>query len=178
MGGIIASAAAELAPELFAHLIYVSAFAPASGQPAEAYFTAPEAQGGMLPALLAADPAVVGALRIDPGDPGRHAVIRQTFYGDVDEVTAAAAVGLLTPDASTGVSKEAFPVTTGRYGTIPHTYVVCTRDNTNPIPLQRLFIKEIDAVSSKPTAVVELDSSHSPFLSQPAALAAAIAAAC
>jgi hypothetical protein len=44
--------------------------------------------------------------------------------------------------------------------------------------LQRLFIKEIDAVSSKPTAVVELDSSHSPFLSQPAALAAAIAAAC
>jgi pimeloyl-ACP methyl ester carboxylesterase len=178
MGGIIASAAAELAPELFAHLIYVSAFAPASGQPAEAYFTAPEAQGGMLPALLAADPAVVGALRIDPGDPGRHAVIRQTFYGDVDEVTAAAAVGLLTPDASTGVSKEAFPVTTGRYGTIPHPYVVCTRDNTNPIPLQRLFIKEIDAVSSKPTAVVELDSSHSPFLSQPAALAAAIAAAC
>jgi pimeloyl-ACP methyl ester carboxylesterase len=178
MGGIIASAAAELAPELFAHLIYVSAFAPASGQPAEAYFTAPEAQGGMLPALLAADPAVVGALRIDPGDPGRHAVIRQTFYGDVDEVTAAAAVGLLTPDASTGVSKEAFPVTPGRYGTIPHTYVVCTRDNTNPIPLQRLFIKEIDAVSSKPTAVVELDSSHSPFLSQPAALAAAIAAAC
>jgi pimeloyl-ACP methyl ester carboxylesterase len=68
-------------------------------------------------------------------------------------------------------------VTPGRYGTIPHTYVTCTRDNTVPIALQRRFITEIDAVSQAPTTVVELDSSHSPFLSQPAALTAAIAAA-
>jgi pimeloyl-ACP methyl ester carboxylesterase len=178
MGGIIASAAAELAPELFSHLVYVSAFAPVSGQPAEAYFAAPEAEGGMLGALLAADPACVGALRIDPGDPGRHPVIRETFYGDVDDATAAAAISLLTPDAALGVAKETFPVTPDRYGTIPHTYVVCTKDNTNPIPLQRRFIREIDAVSGKPASVVELDSSHSPFLSQPVALASVIAEAC
>jgi pimeloyl-ACP methyl ester carboxylesterase len=66
-------------------------------------------------------------------------------------------------------------VTRDRYGTIPHTYVTCTKDNAIPITLQRRFIDEINAVSSAPTTVVELDSSHSPFLSQPAALAAAIA---
>lgn len=41
----------------------------------------------------------------------------------------------------------------------------------------RPFDTEIDAVSSAPTTVTELDSAHSPFLSQPAALAEAIAAA-
>jgi pimeloyl-ACP methyl ester carboxylesterase len=32
MGGTVATAAAEIAPELFAHLVYVTAFAPVSGQ--------------------------------------------------------------------------------------------------------------------------------------------------
>ncbi|MEV0263845.1 alpha/beta fold hydrolase [Streptomyces sp. NPDC050617] len=68
-------------------------------------------------------------------------------------------------------------VTAQRYGGIPHSYVVCGRDNVVPAALQRRIIKEIDAVSATPAAVTELDCSHSPFLSQPAALADAIAAA-
>ena len=177
MGGILATAAAELASELFAHLVYVSAFAPVSGLPAEAYFFVPEGTGSLFATLLAADWDVVGALRLDNGDQGRHAAIRETFFGDVDDVTAAAAISLLTPDASTGVSKETFPVTAGRYGAIPHTYVTCARDNAVPFALQQRFINEIDAVSGAPTAVAALDSSHSPFLSQPAALAEVIARA-
>jgi pimeloyl-ACP methyl ester carboxylesterase len=177
MAGIIAGAAAELAPELFARLVYVSAYAPVAGQPGEAYFYAPEAAGSLVPSLLAADPAAAGALRIDTGDEARHAAIRETFYSDVDPITAEAAISLLTPDASTGISGENFTVTTGRYGAVPHTYVVCQRDNANPVALQRRFIAEIDAISAAPTAVVELDSSHSPMLSQPAALAAIIAEA-
>jgi hypothetical protein len=70
--------------------------------------------------LLAADPAAVGALRLDTGDQSRHAAIRECFYGDVDDVTAAAAISLFTPDAWNGVSSEEFPITVGRYGTIPH----------------------------------------------------------
>ena len=177
MGGTVATAAAELAPELFAHLVYVAAFAPVSGLPAGAYIASPEYEGSMVPDLLRADPAVVGALRIDTGDRGRHAAIRETFYGDVDEATATAAITLLSPDAPAGVPAEAFTVTHGRYGAIPHTYVTCTKDNAVPIALQRRFITEIDAISDTPTTVVELDSSHSPFLSQPAALASAIAGA-
>jgi pimeloyl-ACP methyl ester carboxylesterase len=177
MGGVVATAAAELAPELFAHLVYVAAFAPVSGLPAGAYIAAPENEGSLIPDLLRADPAVTGALRIDAGDGGRHDAIRAAFYGDVDEATAVAAIALLSTDAPAGVPAEAFTVTDGRYGAIPHTYVTCTRDNTVPIALQRRFITEIDAVSQAPTTVVELDSSHSPFLSQPAALAAAVAAA-
>ena len=146
MGGTVATAAAELAPELFAHLVYVTAFAPVSGQPAGMYIGLPECAASMVPALHPADPAVIGALRIDTGARNLHAAIRETFA-----------------------------VTPARYGAIPHTYVTCARDNAIPLELQRRFIKEIDAVSGTPTAVIELDSSHSPFLSQPAALATVIA---
>jgi hypothetical protein len=92
----------------------------------------------------------------------------------VDEATATAAISLLSADSPLGVSTETFTVTAGRYGTVPHTYVVCTKDNAVPVAPQRRFVREIDAVSDTPTAVLELDSSHSPFLSQSAALAAAV----
>ena len=151
MGGVVATAAAELAPELFAHLVYVAAFAPVRGLPAGAYIASPENEGSLIPDLLRADPAVTGALRIDAGDRGCHDSIRAAFYGDVDEVTAAAAIALLSTDAPAGAPAEAFTVTDGRYGAVPHTYVTCTRDNTVPIALQRRFITEIDAVSQAPT---------------------------
>ncbi|WSW02405.1 hypothetical protein OG509_40175 (plasmid) [Streptomyces sp. NBC_01006] len=61
---------------------------------------------------------------------------------------------------------------------MPHTYLVCTKDTAIPAALQRRFVREIDAVSDAPTTVLEPDSSHSPFLAQPAALATAIAGPC
>lgn len=178
MGGVVATAAAEQVPSLFAHLVYVSALAPVSGLPAVAYLTEPENEGQLVRRLLRADPAATGALRIDTGEPGAHAAIRETFYGDVDEATATAAISLLSPDGPAGIAAEAFAVTSERYGAIPHTYVACTKDNAIPYALQRRFAREIDAVSSKPTALVELESSHSPFLSHPATLAAIIADKC
>jgi pimeloyl-ACP methyl ester carboxylesterase len=178
MSGTVATAAAELEPSLFAHLVYVSAYAPVTGISAAEYVSGAQNEGRMTPLLLAADPAAVGALRLDTGDRGRHALIRETFYGDVDEVTAAAAISLLGPDAPAGITTEPITVTTGRYGTVPHTYVVCTKDNAVPVALQRRFIDDINAISGTPAAVAELDSSHSPFLSQPAALAATIAQTC
>jgi pimeloyl-ACP methyl ester carboxylesterase len=177
-GGAVATAAAELEPSLFARLVYVAAYAPVAGMPIAGYMTTSENEGSMVPLLLAADPAATGALRIDPGDRGRHATIRETFYGDVDEATATAAINLLTPDGPVGLTTEAFTVTGDRYGAVPHTYVTCTKDNAIPAALQRRFIDEVNAVSSTPTAVAEIDSSHSPFLSQPTVLADVIAEAC
>jgi pimeloyl-ACP methyl ester carboxylesterase len=174
MAGAVATAAAELEPSLFARLVYVTAFAPVNGSVAE-YSASPENEGETYTPLLAADPLVVGASRVDTGDLSRHAAIRETFYGDVDEATAEAAISMLTSDGPIGIPAEAFPVTAARYGSIQHAYVVCTKDNAIPAALQRRFIDEINAVSAMPTAVTELDSSHSPFLSQPAALAAIIA---
>ncbi|MYU10192.1 alpha/beta fold hydrolase [Streptomyces sp. SID8361] len=45
MGGVVATALAELAPELVGGLVYVSALAPVSGVPAAFYSTCPENAG-------------------------------------------------------------------------------------------------------------------------------------
>jgi pimeloyl-ACP methyl ester carboxylesterase len=175
MGGAVATAAAEAAPELFAGLVYVCAYAPVSGLPAAAYARSPENAGEMTHELVAAGPAKIDGARVDTGDATRHYLIREALYNDLDADTATAAICLLSTDGPAGLAGTAFEVTKARYGVIPHAYVMTTRDNVVRNTLQHRFVKEIDAVSARPTVVTELDSSHSPFLSQPAALAEFIA---
>jgi pimeloyl-ACP methyl ester carboxylesterase len=174
MGGVAATAAAELAPDLIAELVYVTAFAPVTRSAAE-YIALPENDGGMVAGQLRADPAQVGALRLDTGDAAGHNDLGQTFYNDLDN--PAAAMALLSTDGPIGVASERLALTTERFGSVPHSYVVCAQDNAIRPDLQRLMIGEIDGLSLKPTAVTELDSSHSPFLSQPGRLADIIARA-
>ncbi|GAA5152858.1 alpha/beta hydrolase [Pseudonocardia eucalypti] len=177
MGGTVATLLAEREPELVAGVVYLAAFAPTGGRAAVDYIGVEENQGEMVGALLVADPAAVGALRMDPADAARHAAIREAFYGDVEPGLANAAISLLTPDAPAGIPGEPITPTPERFGRVPHTYVVCSQDNALRPALQRRFIREIDALSAAPTEVVELDASHSPFFSQPDKLAEAVAAA-
>jgi pimeloyl-ACP methyl ester carboxylesterase len=172
MGGAVATALAERFPGLVAGVVYVTAFAPTAGLPPTAYITLPE--NAMVGDQLAADPMTVGALRFDTGDSTRHAALVETFYGDVPAEVAAAAISLLGSDAPAGMAAEPFTATAARYGRPPHTYVVCEQDYAIRPDLQRRFIREIDAIAAEPTTVVTLDASHSPFLSQPAALVDAI----
>jgi pimeloyl-ACP methyl ester carboxylesterase len=174
MSGPVATAAAEQAPELFAHLVYVTAFAPVSGHPTADYIGTPENDGDMVRPLLAADPGVVGALRLRTDDRTGHQQLREAFYNGVDESVADAALALLSTDGPMGICAETLSVTRERFGAIPHSYVVCGRDNAVRPELQRRLVREIDAVSAAPTGVFELDSSHSPFLSHPDELADAI----
>ncbi|GLY30491.1 alpha/beta hydrolase [Kineosporia sp. NBRC 101731] len=176
MGGIVATLAAELEPTLFSHLVYVTAFAPVSGLPGAAYIAFPENAGETVGPLLRGDLFATGALRLDPADPELSGAVRETFYGDVEPATAQAALALITPDGPAGIAGETFTVTRERYGSVPHTYVVCTQDTAIRPDLQRRFAREIDAVSSTPTTVVEFDSSHSPFMSMPEPLSEVIAA--
>ncbi|MGN5377173.1 hypothetical protein ACQ4WX_04255 [Streptomyces lasalocidi] len=109
-GGTVATAA-ELAPHLFAHLVYVAACGPVSGLPSAAYSSVPEDQGELVLRLLRADPTGVGAVRINPGDRDGHAAIHETLYGDVDETAATVAISLLSADRPLGIPAEAFTVT-------------------------------------------------------------------
>ncbi|GAA5163111.1 alpha/beta hydrolase [Pseudonocardia eucalypti] len=171
MGGTVATAMAELAPELVAGLVYVSAFAPTGGRNTGEYIQRPENAGSMVHRQLAADAAAgVGSLRLDTGDPSGHPGLIETFYADVPTEVATAAIAMLAPDAPIGIGVEPLNPTAERYGRLPHTYVVCTRDNAITPALQRLMAAGIDALSAEPTTVVELECSHAPFLSQPAAL--------
>ncbi|HXT89931.1 MAG TPA: alpha/beta fold hydrolase [Trebonia sp.] len=173
MGGNVLTRAMQEAPGLFAHAVYVTAFMPASGVPAGAYIFAPENEGDLAGASLVADPAVIGALRLDPGcpDPAYHQQLREAFFGDLPTELADAAIGLIAPDAPAGIAAGATTLTADGWGSVPRTYVVCTLDRALQPPMQRKFIELADAAfPGNPTTVHILESSHSPFLSMPDAL--------
>lgn len=170
MGGAVLTRAGQLAPELVAHAVYLTAFMPASGVPPAAYPRMPENEGSRVSALRVGDARAIGALRMDVAspDPAHRQAVREIFYGDVDPAIADAAMALLSSDAPVGISSGVTALTADGWGSIPRTYVVCTRDATIPPALQRKFIADADAAfPANPTVVRELEASHSPFLSMP-----------
>jgi pimeloyl-ACP methyl ester carboxylesterase len=174
MGGNVLTRAVQEEPGLFAHAVYVTAFMPASGVPAAAYIFAPENEGDLVQVAMVADPAAIGGLRLDTAspDPSYRQLLRDAFFGDVGTDAADAAIGLLTPDAPAGIAAGATTLTDDGWGSVPRTYVVCSRDRALQPAMQRKFIELADAAfPGNPTAVHTLESSHSPFLSMPGELA-------
>jgi pimeloyl-ACP methyl ester carboxylesterase len=84
------------------------------------------------------------------------------FYGDCDEETAARATAAIRPMAAAPFVE---PVAAAAWREIDATYVVCAQDGALPPELQR------EVFAPRAAEVVELDRSHSPFLSDPRTLA-------
>ena len=88
MGGVPITFAAARAPEKFTGLVYLAALAPAPGKPAGAYLGLEAQQKeSKLGPIVAADPAVVGALRIDPRteDEAIRKAGKEALAADVDD---------------------------------------------------------------------------------------------
>jgi pimeloyl-ACP methyl ester carboxylesterase len=83
------------------------------------------------------------------------------FYNDVEVLTARHAVSLLGYQSYASMSQR---LTETAWKTIPSTYVICGADNAIPVAAQEQMAERADDV-------LRLGTSHSPFLSQPAALA-------
>ncbi|MEO3748104.1 alpha/beta hydrolase [Plantactinospora sp. B5E13] len=91
---------------------------------------------------------------------------REIFYGDVDPEIAAQAIARLGLQSWASTQQ---PVTRAAWHTIPSTYVVCEADNALPPFAQEMMAKRAERV-------LRMNSSHSPFLSRPAELAALVRA--
>lgn len=87
------------------------------------------------------------------------------FYNDVDDVTARRAMAGLVYQSYASMTQQ---LTTAAWHVIPSTYIICEADNAIPVARQEALARNADAVARLPT-------SHSPFLSRPAALAELIA---
>jgi len=177
LGGTVVAEAAQRAPGLFAGLVFVSAITPVTGVAGTAYNALPEMADSMLPGLLVADPAAVGAIRADFDSPDGRDRAREALYADVPSPLADRALSMLASDTTVGVDGQVAATADG-FGAIPRTWILCTEDRIMTPAVQRRLIRELDQVCTDPTTVVELASSHSPFLSRPAELADAIAGAC
>jgi pimeloyl-ACP methyl ester carboxylesterase len=177
MSGHVVSAAAQAVPTLVERLVYVTGFMAPSGADAGAYIQSAENAGELIGPLIVADPAVVGAVRLDVRTPdaGYRAGLREALFGDVSPAVADGAIRQLSCDLPFGIPAGVSELTREGWGGIPRIYVRCSADRAILPALQNRFIAEADAAfPENPTAVVDLDTSHSPFLSQPGRLAAAI----
>jgi pimeloyl-ACP methyl ester carboxylesterase len=89
---------------------------------------------------------------------------QEVFYNTCDPEVADAAAARLRPQT---IASFVQPVKSVAWRDVPSTYVICDRDNAIPVPAQ-------EAMAARADTTHRLDSDHSPFLTDPAAVAALI----
>jgi pimeloyl-ACP methyl ester carboxylesterase len=174
MGGVTTTAIVEQFAKQIHHVVYLAAFMPTDGASALSYLSAPENAASAFGPLLLGDSAKTGCVRIDvrSADPKYVAALQFALYNDVDLPTFQAAANLLTPDDPIGPFAALTQRTLAKWGSVPRSYIRTLKDNALPIALQDKFLRETAAFApGNPTMVYDIDSGHSPFLSQPKALA-------
>jgi hypothetical protein len=132
-----------------------------------------ESQSSALaPGLFVGDPSVIGATRIHVGstDENYRSLLKAAFYGDLSESEFAHAASQLHCDESNAGAVAPSEITPGRFGTVPRHYIRCTQDRAIPLTGQDHMIATVDGAIGGKTTTHTLESSHSPFLSQPANL--------
>ncbi len=173
--GIVLNAVGEkLGHKQIDRLIYLTAFMPPSNfSLTNILARSSEAESEYLPLFLA-DPAQVGALRIDPhsGDPTYRSLVKLVFYEDVSTTDFQAVSNFLTPDDPAQPFNALVPLSSQMWGRIPRTYIKCTEDRAIHLSTQAQMIADADMFTpDNLTQVISLTSSHSPFFSQPEKLA-------
>lgn len=159
MAGAVISQAAEQVPEKIERLVFVTAFAPRDGESINTL----------------ARSNIASALRdnVIPGPGGsvvvKPEVIRDCFYHDCTDEDVELAMSRLRPQNPMPFG-AALALTPGRYGSVSKQYIECIEDQAIHIHLQRVMAQRAGC-----TLVNTLQTSHSPFLSAPAQLAAHLA---
>lgn len=177
MAGIPMTAAAEQIPGKIAKLIYLSAFMPVTAKPVQAYLSLPQNKASQVLPLLRADPNAVGALRFDTNSPdaGYIGALKGAFSADSSDLDWAAIAHMMQPDDPAQAYGTPTGATAANWGSVRRAYIGCTADNVIPPDLQQLFIAEADALApANKTDFHAFAASHTPFVSQPEALAALI----
>ena len=172
-GGAPASAAAEQAPELLDHLVYLSAFVPA-GRPRFTDYIGAEENAGAVQIPPIGDPAELGAFRINPlsPDPAVPALLRRAFLNDLPAAGSDSWRQFLHPDHPFSSFTTPVPVSAERWGRLPRSYIRLTEDLALPPVTQDLMISEANQVlPDNPIRVHSLPGGHSPFVTRPAELA-------
>ncbi|NUU01374.1 alpha/beta fold hydrolase [Herbaspirillum robiniae] len=151
MGGIAVTAAAEKAADSLARIIYMCAFVPGNGDALSSLSDlAPPRR--MSPVEADGDSVAASTRPSSRVDTFMHDAPHAVATWAAPQFQAQAIAPIVTP----------VELTEERYGKVPKSYIVCTRDRAIDPVLQRVM-----AARSGCARIKELDSSHSPFLSRP-----------
>ena len=160
MAGAVISQAGEQLPERIERLVYVSAFAPQDGESINTLARRNIASGLRDNVIPAEDG---NGVVVKPG------IIRDCFYHDCTDEDVSFATDRLRPQ-NPGAFAQKLALTQARYGALAKQFIECVEDQAIHIHLQRVMARQAGCA-----LVNSLQTSHSPFLSAPAQLAAHLA---
>jgi pimeloyl-ACP methyl ester carboxylesterase len=171
-GGMTISAVAEQVPELLLAVVYLAGFMVPNGIPLLGMLQHETMSSAQSLGLFVGDPVAVGATRINPGstDEAYRSLLKASFYGDVSESDFVQAASQLHCDESNAGALAPSEITADRFGRVPRHYIRTTQDRAVPLTGQDHMIATVDGAIGGKTITHTLESSHSPFLSQPANL--------
>jgi pimeloyl-ACP methyl ester carboxylesterase len=164
-GGLEITRAADAAPDLVAHVIYLAAALPLEGRLIQDALTYRD-DGG-----TEGDYDVTGMLEhLRFGDDGSMAFAdvegaKELFFHDCDDATALWAFERLTPERAGDTATTPISVKGFWEADLPRSFIVCLQDQAQPRWLADVTARRLGV---EPLAI---DASHSPFLSRPAELA-------
>lgn len=160
MAGAVVSQAAEQLFEKIERLVFLTAFAPQNGESINTLARCNIASALRDNVIPAADG---GGVVVKPE------VIRQCFYHDCSDDDVERAMAMLQSQNPAPFG-TALALTPGRYGNVSKQYIECIEDQAIHIHLQREMARRAGC-----TLINSLQTSHSPFFSAPAQLAAHLA---
>lgn len=159
MGGMAISAAAELAPDHVAGLVYLCAFLPQDGE-------------SLLDLMKRQPPTIRPAVRPGP-QPGTtllDAAAALPLLAQDASPTAQAALAAAIGPQPNRPQTDRIHLTPGNFGRLPRAYILCEEDRTITPALQR------DMIAASPCdPVLSLPTGHFPQLSAPDRLARLLA---
>jgi pimeloyl-ACP methyl ester carboxylesterase len=152
MGGIVITQAAEYRPEKIKKLVFLAAFLLKSGEFLLQY-AEPDTDSLVLPNLIMAGDESYSTWKED--------ALKEALYGDCSEDDVTRAKSLLVPQASAPLET---PVNTTphNFGRLPRVYITCNRDRAISPSIQEKMYNNLPCEN-----VINMDTSHSPFLSAP-----------
>lgn len=177
LGGVTLGAAASQAPQLFAGMVYISAWVCAERANPIEWMGEPEFASSLLPHLggvSLADPGVIGAGRANyrTGDPEQLDLLHRATMGEATPDEFRAFLALMQPDESLAVMLDDATVDPATWGSLPRTFIRLTLDRSIPVELQDRMIAGADRLApERPFATHTLEASHAGFLRQPRAVA-------
>jgi pimeloyl-ACP methyl ester carboxylesterase len=169
-GGYDITLAADVAPEKVGHMIYLAAGLPLEGRPlieASGGQPAEEVGEGGKTQLMTDETGMQRFIR--PNERGQMECydfkgVHDFFYHDCDEASARWAFSQLSP-APVEFLLEPIHLPNFWKADLPRSYILCLQDRAVPPSLSGHFIERLGV---RP---LEIDASHSPFLSMPRATA-------
>ncbi len=155
MGGVVITQAAEQCPDKIEKLVYLCAFLPGNGESLMDWGQEDSEALVLKNVVLSEDRSYVTV---------KDEAVKDIFYGDCSAQDVAQSKLLLVPQA---LAPFGTPVNTTaeNFGRLPRVYIECLQDRAISISVQRRMQSALPCQQ-----VMTMDTSHSPFFSNPEVL--------